>query len=262
MRPPLDLRNERFGKLVAREYLGGSLWRCDCDCGKTATIRASNLRSGNSKSCGQCFSLTRPVTTDKPVDHDGTPRPSTVTFYEWTHQGMMDRRIKNVAGIAVWVDYKGRVLAVSHKMVRKRSQMDGRILSSLEETFMNDLANAGHIRERRTTEGKQRWVKAMMVTMKHVQARTRNSDEHDTVAWLESMYSDLWPKNRDGYLERLRALPSYHQIPEPVDLRSTLECAHDALAGVKSAPSTPTPSPAPQPTPQAPDDLDDGSYWM
>lgn len=56
-----DVTNQRFGLLVAREYLVKEFekkpfrrgyWRCDCDCGETREIPASNLPSGVAKSCG------------------------------------------------------------------------------------------------------------------------------------------------------------------------------------------------------------------
>lgn len=51
----------RFGRLVPFErgewyrYADGrryDTWKCQCDCGRTKTITGSNLRSGNSMSCG------------------------------------------------------------------------------------------------------------------------------------------------------------------------------------------------------------------
>ncbi len=56
--PRLDLRNIRFGRLTAisptyrRDATRSIVWKCKCDCGKTIYVRASNLRSGNTKSCG------------------------------------------------------------------------------------------------------------------------------------------------------------------------------------------------------------------
>jgi hypothetical protein len=57
----LNLIGERFGKLTVKEELpsartpGGyvqRLYQCVCDCGNVAEIRQSNLRTGNSQSCG------------------------------------------------------------------------------------------------------------------------------------------------------------------------------------------------------------------
>lgn len=52
--------NARFSRLVVMSYVGplpkrGGLWLCQCDCGKTATVRGADLRSGNTKSCGCLF---------------------------------------------------------------------------------------------------------------------------------------------------------------------------------------------------------------
>lgn len=57
-----DLSNQRFGNLVAIEPVirgdGVHLWRCVCDCGKDALVRAQSLKEGLSTSCG-CFGLER-----------------------------------------------------------------------------------------------------------------------------------------------------------------------------------------------------------
>lgn len=55
----LDLVGVRFGRLVGSERVGkragATLWRCMCDCGKTALVTVQCLRSGKTKSCG-CLS--------------------------------------------------------------------------------------------------------------------------------------------------------------------------------------------------------------
>lgn len=53
----IDMAGQRFGKLAvisrAENSLDGSAqWLCQCDCGKSANIRGTNLRSGEVKSCG------------------------------------------------------------------------------------------------------------------------------------------------------------------------------------------------------------------
>ena len=47
-----DLKGQRFGKLVAEEYIGNSTWRCRCDCGGIAYAGTYSLISGARKSCG------------------------------------------------------------------------------------------------------------------------------------------------------------------------------------------------------------------
>lgn len=59
MSPPMDLTGHRFGKLTAVEFTGkrdgtNRLWRCRCDCGAVAVVRAGALRSGHNKTCGGC----------------------------------------------------------------------------------------------------------------------------------------------------------------------------------------------------------------
>jgi hypothetical protein len=47
---------QRFGRLTVVRCDGTKdgqiLWRCSCDCGCETVIRASSLKSGNTKSCG------------------------------------------------------------------------------------------------------------------------------------------------------------------------------------------------------------------
>lgn len=56
----IDLTGRRFGRLVALsptdKRLGHSvIWRCQCDCGRTADVASINLVKGYTKSCG-CLS--------------------------------------------------------------------------------------------------------------------------------------------------------------------------------------------------------------
>lgn len=53
----LDLRGERFGKLIAIEDVGNAkngatLWRCICECGNESVAQVGNLRNGHTTSCG------------------------------------------------------------------------------------------------------------------------------------------------------------------------------------------------------------------
>lgn len=53
-----DLKNQRFGKLIALEDLGAKkynkchIWKCLCDCGTYCEVDSSNLISGKTQSCG------------------------------------------------------------------------------------------------------------------------------------------------------------------------------------------------------------------
>jgi hypothetical protein len=57
-RPPkIDLRGQRFGRLVVTAYAGRGRdyrgrWRCGCACGGTAVVDGNSLRRGLTRSCG------------------------------------------------------------------------------------------------------------------------------------------------------------------------------------------------------------------
>lgn len=52
----LDLTGQKFGKLTALRRLPNqgrrTIWECQCDCGNIIPVRAENLRSGHTTSCG------------------------------------------------------------------------------------------------------------------------------------------------------------------------------------------------------------------
>jgi hypothetical protein len=48
----LNLKGERFGRLVVVRRVPGGAWMCKCDCGGVSFVTTSNLRSDNSHSCG------------------------------------------------------------------------------------------------------------------------------------------------------------------------------------------------------------------
>ena len=55
----IDITGQRFGMLTAIKPLSKRqhkeiVWFCICDCGKNKKVMSSNLRTGNTKSCG-CF---------------------------------------------------------------------------------------------------------------------------------------------------------------------------------------------------------------
>lgn len=63
---------ERFGRLIVIEDMGMMIkegtkkkrrfWKCKCDCGNIAIIRADCIKSGNNKSCG-CLQYDHAITT-------------------------------------------------------------------------------------------------------------------------------------------------------------------------------------------------------
>ncbi|MFA5024660.1 MAG: hypothetical protein WC523_06965 [Patescibacteria group bacterium] len=56
MKQILDIKNKRFGKLVALEFIKisnhGSIWLCKCDCGNIKEIIGQNLIRNRTRSCG------------------------------------------------------------------------------------------------------------------------------------------------------------------------------------------------------------------
>ena len=49
---PHNLSGRRFGRLIAEVYVGKARWRCRCDCGGSAIVISSHLKSGHTISCG------------------------------------------------------------------------------------------------------------------------------------------------------------------------------------------------------------------
>ena len=50
-----EIIGKKFGRLTVLEYAGNSSYLCECDCGNKVTVLTSNLKKGNTKSCG-CLS--------------------------------------------------------------------------------------------------------------------------------------------------------------------------------------------------------------
>ena len=48
----VDKTGQKYGRLAVLEYLGGSKWKCKCDCGKITIVTTSALSTGKTKSCG------------------------------------------------------------------------------------------------------------------------------------------------------------------------------------------------------------------
>ncbi len=74
-RRALDIKGERFTRLVAVEWLGtrrekgggpASWWLCKCDCGNTVEVRVAALRAGLTKSCG-CLNEENKISAEERV---------------------------------------------------------------------------------------------------------------------------------------------------------------------------------------------------
>lgn len=89
MPKPINLTGQRFGKLTAlylKETGRRRKWHCSCDCGGQAVVTSDNLRSGNSKACGNCRD---PLAHSHPR-HGQSGRNASPTYQTWK---AMRRRI-------------------------------------------------------------------------------------------------------------------------------------------------------------------------
>ena len=89
-----NLKGQQFGRLTARKFIelkrDGAVWECECSCGSITTVRAGDLKSGNTKSCGcQRSEVARKLNTKHGVtsnlSHDQYPK----TYKIW--RGIVNR---------------------------------------------------------------------------------------------------------------------------------------------------------------------------
>jgi len=120
MSPRSKLSNERFGRLVAVEYLGKSLWLCRCDCGQEIRATTRNIKSGNTRSCG-CLHRERNGDT-----HRTHGMSQTLTYAVWLS---MRARCKNES-LSSYRNYGGRGIKVCDRW------------ASSFEAFLSDMGEA------------------------------------------------------------------------------------------------------------------------
>lgn len=110
----LDLRGQRFGRLVVESLAGirgkkaYSTWECICDCGGMSVVSGSNLMRGHTVSCG-CYRLERSVIAH--TVHGG------VTSIEYGIWRNMLQRCANVNNPR-YADYGGRGIRVCERWER------------------------------------------------------------------------------------------------------------------------------------------------
>lgn len=108
----IDLSGKKFTRLLVVERIprsrkgGGVVWKCLCDCGHVRAVPASNLRSGDTKSCG-CYKA------DNSTKHG---HYKTRTYRSWEQMKQRCLRKTHVAykyyggaGVAVcdrWLDFR------------------------------------------------------------------------------------------------------------------------------------------------------------
>jgi hypothetical protein len=118
--PKIDITGQRFGRLVAiaptdRRVSGNVVWRFRCDCGVEKETPISNVRSGNTRSCGCFIRETRkknlsPLAT---LTH-GQSRPRSPTYRVWA--GMIGRCL--IPTDSSFKDYGGRGITVCDRWRR------------------------------------------------------------------------------------------------------------------------------------------------
>lgn len=106
-----DIDNQRFARLTVIGYAGqrsnASIWWCRCDCGKTIQTFGSNLRKGNTKSCG-C--LNQEMLTARGTHHMSKSRP----YRQWVK---MKSRCLNKDN-PQYLNYGGRGITVCDRWLK------------------------------------------------------------------------------------------------------------------------------------------------
>lgn len=86
----LDLTGQRFGRLIALEFVGrqsnDSQWLCICDCGSYTKANLGHLKSGATKSCG-C--LRKEITAETKTKHGALKNKQQPPEYKAYIQAMM-----------------------------------------------------------------------------------------------------------------------------------------------------------------------------
>lgn len=105
----IDITRQRFTRLLVVEYLGRSKWRCRCDCGTEIVAHRSNLKSGQTGSCG-CLQRELAAARLRPyrLTHGHTEGRQSPTYVAW--QRMKQRCY--YPGSDSYAEYGGRGIRV------------------------------------------------------------------------------------------------------------------------------------------------------
>lgn len=165
----IDLTKQRFGRLLVKNrsgthHLGGALFLCKCDCGKTIEVRAQSLRQGHTKSCG-CFNSDqkRDICIERNTTHGLT---GTRTYHIW--ENMLGRCLNKAS--TTYAKYGARGISVCERW-RKF------------ENFFNDMGECplAHTLDRIDSRGNYEPNNCRWATMKE-QQNNRLNNRHITYA--------------------------------------------------------------------------------
>lgn len=105
---PDEYIGKKYGRLTVVEYLGvfngRSKFLCRCDCGSERVVRANNLKTGNTTSCG-CLHIQRNI--ERLTKHGGT-RENPKLYYVWAAMLQRCHNAKN----KWYANYGGRGIVV------------------------------------------------------------------------------------------------------------------------------------------------------
>lgn len=106
----IELSGEKFHRLLVvgrgeNDKHGQARWECLCDCGKTALVRTSRLRSGHTRSCG-CLNAELAACRSTVHGKHGTA--------EYRSYYAMKKRCNN-PNSSVWSYYGGRGIKVCNE---------------------------------------------------------------------------------------------------------------------------------------------------
>lgn len=115
----IDLTGQRYGRLVAKQFISQDKWLWQCDCGNTTIARASSVKKGETISCGCYQKEARRADAARQFGHvDGTSLTTVKSVMSGKlrstnttgHTGVKVRY--NVAGtvFVAHITYKGRYI--------------------------------------------------------------------------------------------------------------------------------------------------------
>lgn len=143
----VDLTGHRFGWLVAVEYAGSngfkSLWRVRCDCGVEKVLIASELRKGNTNSCGCQKNI---WVGDAQRTHGMSEHPA-----YWVWRSMVDRC--KLPTHQAWANYGGRGIRVC-----KRWEKFENFWTDMGPTYVSGLTLERNDNEAGYSKNNCRWA--------------------------------------------------------------------------------------------------------